>query len=464
MTGAPVPTDADAIVPFEDTAGGLADSLGSIRVTRAPRARGAHIRRRAEDLAAGDIALPAGRPLGPLQISSLIASGVTSVAVARRPRVAVVSTGAELTAPGVVPGASEIPDSNSTLLERLCAQAGAEVVVRAHVGDDPAELLERLEHTAADVVITSGGVSAGAYEPVKLALDKRIRFDRVAMQPGKPQAFGVLEDGALFFGLPGNPVSVAVSFEMFVRPALLALQGRAQIDRPRGRFPATEGWRTPVGRTQVIPVAWDGAGVRPATAGVPDPTSPAASGSPTPTRSSTPRRRSSRRATSWMSCCSHEHFHPPRCLRPCPHGRRHAETADGPRRHGARIRARSRLDDRGAARRIRAQGGRARRGARRGDPGREAHARAPAARARDRRARGERRSARRRRRRLHRGDVPDRRPHGVEMEAITAVTVAALAVLDMVKGIDRTALIESARIVKKTGGRSGDWVRDGEGF
>ncbi|MGO1306422.1 MAG: molybdopterin molybdotransferase MoeA [Microbacterium gubbeenense] len=267
MTGAPVPTDADAIVPFEDTAGGLADSLGSIRVTRAPRARGAHIRRRAEDLAAGDIALPAGRPLGPLQISSLIASGVTSVGVARRPRVAVVSTGAELTAPGVVPGAGEIPDSNSTLLERLCAQAGAEVVVRAHVGDDPAELLERLEHTAADVVITSGGVSAGAYEPVKLALDKRIRFDRVAMQPGKPQAFGVLEDGALFFGLPGNPVSVAVSFEMFVRPALLALQGRAQIDRPRGRFPATEGWRTPVGRTQVIPVAWDGAGVRPATAG-----------------------------------------------------------------------------------------------------------------------------------------------------------------------------------------------------
>ncbi|MGO3720240.1 MAG: gephyrin-like molybdotransferase Glp, partial [Microbacterium gubbeenense] len=74
-------------------------------------------------------------------------------------------------------------------------------------------------------------------------------------------------DGALFFGLPGNPVSVAVSFEMFVRPALLALQGRTQIDRPRGRFPATEGWRTPVGRTQVIPVAWGGAGVRPATAG-----------------------------------------------------------------------------------------------------------------------------------------------------------------------------------------------------
>jgi molybdopterin molybdotransferase len=121
----------------------------------------------------------------------------------------------------------------------------------------------------ADVVVFTGGVSAGAYEPVRLALADRIAFDKVAMQPGKPQAFGVLDDGRLVFGLPGNPVSVAVSFEVFVRPALLALQGRASVDRPLARLTASESWTTPPGRRQYLPAVVDlvAGTVRPATAG-----------------------------------------------------------------------------------------------------------------------------------------------------------------------------------------------------
>ncbi|WP_156759508.1 molybdopterin molybdotransferase MoeA [Microbacterium karelineae] len=273
MTGARVPSDADAVVPFEDTAGGLSGSLDAAVVTAAPRARGAHIRRRAEDMAAGDVVLPAGSLIGPLQLSALVAAGVTTVRASRRPRVVVVSTGSELVPAGTAAGPGQIPDSNSTLLAGLVAETGAEVALRTSVGDDPLELTSLLaRHAGADAIITSGGVSAGAYEPVKQALDGRIRFSKVAMQPGKPQAFGTLDGGALFFGLPGNPVSVAVSFEAFVRPALLALQGRDRIHRASLRLPAATAWRTPPGRRQHVPIVVDRADaggwrVRPATAG-----------------------------------------------------------------------------------------------------------------------------------------------------------------------------------------------------
>ncbi|GGD40671.1 molybdopterin molybdenumtransferase MoeA [Microbacterium faecale] len=267
MTGARVPTSADTVVPFEQTIGGLGDSLTEAAVSVPPRARGAHIRRVAEDIAAGRVALSAGAVVGALQLSALIAAGVREVSAVRRPRVAVVSTGSELVPPGTDPAPGQIPDSNSALLAELVADSGARVTLRTSVGDDPAALRALLNEVDADVVITSGGVSAGAYEPVKQALAGRIRFDRIAMQPGKPQGFGVLDSGALFFGLPGNPVSVAASYEMFVRPALLRVQGRADIDRPRFALPATTGWRTPAGRLQVLPIVVDGSGVRPATAG-----------------------------------------------------------------------------------------------------------------------------------------------------------------------------------------------------
>lgn len=270
MTGAPVPTTADAIVPFEDTTGGLADSLGTVSVVRAPDAEGAFIRRRGGDVRTGDVVLGAGERLGPYALAAAAAAGVDRLEVRRRPRVAVVSTGSELVTPGTPPGRGQTPDSNATLLASLVAEADAEVVLVAHVTDDAGTVDAVLARAVeADVVVFTGGVSAGAYEPVRQALSDRIAFVKVAMQPGKPQAFGALEDGRLVFGLPGNPVSVAVSFEVFVRPALLALQGRATVDRRRARLVASESWRTPPGRRQYLPAAVDlvAGTVRPATAG-----------------------------------------------------------------------------------------------------------------------------------------------------------------------------------------------------
>ncbi|WAC69503.1 gephyrin-like molybdotransferase Glp [Microbacterium sp. SL75] len=270
MTGAAVPADADAIVPFEDTAGGLADSLGAVEVRRAPAAAGAFIRRRGGDTQAGADVLSAGERLGSFALAAAAAAGVAEVVVRRRPRVAVVSTGSELVAPGTAPGRGQTPDSNATLLAEMVAASDADVVLVDRVGDDPAGIDAVLSRAVdADVVVFTGGVSAGAYEPVRLALSDRISFDKVAMQPGKPQAFGALDDGRLVFGLPGNPVSVAVSFEVFVRPALLALQGRTVIDRRLARLTASESWTTPPGRRQYLPAAIDlvEGTVRPATAG-----------------------------------------------------------------------------------------------------------------------------------------------------------------------------------------------------
>lgn len=270
MTGAPIPTGADAVVPFEDTAGGLADSLGLIEVRRAPAAAGAFIRRRGGDVRAGEVVLTAGERLGPFARAAAAAAGVDRVEVRRRPRVAVVSTGSELVPPGVAPGRGQTPDSNATLLASLVADADADVVLVAHVTDEAGAIDDVLAHAAeVDVVVFSGGVSAGAYEPVRQALSDRIAFEKVAMQPGKPQAFGRLDDGRLVFGLPGNPVSVAVSFEVFVRPALLRLQGRAVIDRRRARLTASETWTTPPGRRQYLPAVVDlvAGTVRPATPG-----------------------------------------------------------------------------------------------------------------------------------------------------------------------------------------------------
>ena len=279
MTGSAVPTDADAIVPFEDTAGGLADSLGSISVLSAPRGLGAHIRRAGEDARTGTEVLAPGVELGPLQVAAAAAAGIAEVVVSRRPRVAVVSTGSELVEPGSPLRRGQIPESNSHLLTALAVEAGAAVVRRASVPDESAQLETLLAEVTdpgspdrVDVVIFSGGVSAGAYEVVKSTLASAMTFSKVAMQPGKPQGFGRLATGTLLFGLPGNPVSAAVSFEVFVRPALLQLQGRGMLGRPVLTLPAGAAWRTPPGRRQYLPVTIDRADprawrVRPATSG-----------------------------------------------------------------------------------------------------------------------------------------------------------------------------------------------------
>ncbi|WP_308491631.1 molybdopterin molybdotransferase MoeA [Microbacterium terrisoli] len=266
MTGAPVPADADTIVPFEDTAGGLSDSLTVAEVRVAPHARGAHIRPQAEEHRVGDVILEAGEMLGARQLAAAAAAGVYEVTVSRMPRVAVVSTGDELAAPGEPLRRGQIPESNSTLLEGLCRENGAQVVLRSRVddaGDSLRQVLKDATAMGADVVITSGGVSAGAYEVVRNVMP--MSFEQVAMQPGKPQGFG---DGTpLLFGLPGNPVSVAVSFEVFVRPALLAMQGARGQDRLVLPMRVTEAWRTPAGRRQYRPVVIDREGVRPASSG-----------------------------------------------------------------------------------------------------------------------------------------------------------------------------------------------------
>ncbi|MFT4235959.1 MAG: molybdopterin molybdotransferase MoeA [Microbacterium sp.] len=273
MTGAPVPTDADAIVPFEETAGGLADSLGTVTVETAPARRGMHIRRRGDDLVAGDEVMPAGILLGPLQLGAAAAAGIAEVTVSRAPRVAIISTGDELVSPGLPLERGQIPESNAQLLAGLVRDAGAQLVLTISVTDDPADFRAALQTASeCDAIITSGGVSAGAYEVVKQALTGEIDFVKVAMQPGKPQAFGRLDSGALLFGLPGNPVSVAVSFEVFVRPALLAMQGRGDIHRSIIRLPAATGWSTSRPRRQYLPVAIDRTDaarwtIRPATAG-----------------------------------------------------------------------------------------------------------------------------------------------------------------------------------------------------
>lgn len=275
MTGAPVPTDADTVVPFEDTVDGLAESLTTTTVLRAPRASGAHVRRAGEDVRAGDTLLSPGTLLGGFQVSAAAAAGVATLLVSRRARVAVVSTGSELVPPGGPLRHGQILESNSLLLAGMATAAGAEVVSRLSVDDEGGALRDAVTRLTtgddrADVVVFSGGVSAGAFEVVRTELSARMAFTRVAMQPGKPQGFGALPDGTLLFGLPGNPVSAAVSFEVFVRPALAALHGRTTLHRPVLRLPATTGWRPPVGRRQYLPAVveptTDGTwGVRPAT-------------------------------------------------------------------------------------------------------------------------------------------------------------------------------------------------------
>lgn len=260
MTGAPVPRTATAVVPFENTRDGLQGIDAPAVVTTAPVREGAHIRRRGEELRADAEVAAAGTVVGPLQLTSFAVVGVDTIVVRRRPRVAVISTGSELAPAGGTFAHGQIPESNSVLLSSLCAQAGAEVISVETVKDENAAfeaLLERaVAQARADVVVTSGGVSAGAHEVVKNVLRDRIEFVAVGMQPGRPQAFGRLDD-TLVFGLPGNPASVAVSFEAFVRPALLALQGREPLHRPALRLAATTGWRSPAGRRQYVPVTLD---------------------------------------------------------------------------------------------------------------------------------------------------------------------------------------------------------------
>ncbi len=248
MTGAPLPPGADAVVPVEWTDGGQA----SVRVTRAAEP-GQHVRRAGEDVPAGQVVLTAGTHIGATQLGLLAAVGRERVRVRPRPRVVVISTGSELVSPGDVPEHGQLPDSNSYLLTAAAREAGAIAFRVGIVADDPRLLLNTLEDQLirADVIVTSGGVSVGAYDVVKEVLTRlgTVRFDRVAMQPGMPQGFGTIGgDSTPIFGLPGNPVSAFVSFEVFVRPALRRMLGVEPIERPHVPAELTAALRAPEGK------------------------------------------------------------------------------------------------------------------------------------------------------------------------------------------------------------------------
>lgn len=255
MTGAVLPAGTEAVVPVEDTDGGTAQ----VEVRSATRP-GAHVRLVGEDIHAGHVALARGTRLGPAQLSACVAAGHASVPVTRRPRVVVLGTGSELTPPGVNPGPAQVPDSNSIGLVAAARDCGAEAVHATSVPDDPAGLVSALEAAAAahraDLVVTTGGVSVGAYDVTKAALlPLGVRFERVAMQPGMPQAWGRWRPGGpAFLGLPGNPVSALVSFELFARPLLLASLGLLASHPPMLPVRTAEALRSPSGKRQFLRV------------------------------------------------------------------------------------------------------------------------------------------------------------------------------------------------------------------
>ncbi|HEU4915366.1 MAG TPA: gephyrin-like molybdotransferase Glp [Acidimicrobiia bacterium] len=256
MTGAPMPAGADTVVRVEDT---RVDG-SSVTVTK-PVETGTSVRPAGGDVAVDDVVFAAGTRLTPMHVGVLATIGVGHPLVYRRPRVAFMSTGDELTppeSPGLAPGA--IRDSNRPMLLSLLEDIGVETVDLGLVPDDIAALREALDQgSKADVVVSTGGVSMGDYDVTKLVLqgDARVDFWQVAIQPAKPFAFGHVGD-ALFFGLPGNPVSVLVSFEQFARPALLKMQGARAILRPQIVARAGEVFDTDPEKTVFVRVLVDG--------------------------------------------------------------------------------------------------------------------------------------------------------------------------------------------------------------
>ncbi|MCJ1679040.1 molybdopterin molybdotransferase MoeA [Streptomyces sp. APSN-46.1] len=304
MTGAPLPPGAEAVVPVEWTDGGTGGgaaagmtpasaapegAAGEVRVHRAAQAR-AHVRARGSDVQAGDLALAAGTVLGPPQIALLAAIGRATVRVRPRPRVVVLSTGSELVQPGEPLTAGTIYDSNSFALAAAARDAGAIAYRVGAVTDDADTLRATIEDQLirADLLVTTGGVSVGAYDVVKEALTSvgsgadggvaggavvggggavgggvaggGVDFRKLAMQPGKPQGFGSIgPDHIPLLALPGNPVSSYVSFELFVRPAIRALMGLPDVTRPsvRAVLKADKALGSPAGRRQFLRGKYD---------------------------------------------------------------------------------------------------------------------------------------------------------------------------------------------------------------
>ena len=231
-TGGVVPEGADAVVPIEDV-----QESGDVVIVPSEIAVGANVRRRGGDLGVGELVIGSGVRLGPVHLGALAAAGVTQVRCSRQPRVVVAVTGTELRSPGEELGPGEIYDANGVILATQIRSTGGVVDRLAPVADDEEATRAAISRGLdADMLVTSGGVSVGVHDLVRATeaeLGVEEVFWGVAVRPGKPVAFGV-RDRTLVFGLPGNPVSSLVGFELLVRPALLALQGLAD-PRPRYR-------------------------------------------------------------------------------------------------------------------------------------------------------------------------------------------------------------------------------------
>jgi molybdopterin molybdotransferase len=230
-TGGVVPDTADAVIPIE-----LVIVAGGTIKVAAPVEAGANVRPRGGDVCAGEVVVPAGRPLTPARVAAAAAAGVDALPCARQPRVFVLATGSELVPPGEPLEPGQIYEANGLMLASSLSSIGVEIVTEPPAADDEPTLRKALERgLAADVLVTSGGVSVGEHDlvrEVERELGVEEVFWRVAIKPGKPISFGV-RGATLVFGLPGNPVSALVGAELFVKPALRALQGMAD---PLPRF------------------------------------------------------------------------------------------------------------------------------------------------------------------------------------------------------------------------------------
>ncbi|MCV7140971.1 molybdopterin molybdotransferase MoeA [Mycolicibacterium fortuitum] len=249
MTGAPLPSGATAVVPVEATDG----ATDTVTIRAAARA-GQHIRRAGEDVTAGTVVLRAGQVISPATLGLAAALGLATLPVLPPQRVMVMSTGTELVAPGAELKPGQIYESNAVMLAAAVREAGAQATIAPMSADDVDAFRAALaaHATDADLIITTGGVSAGAYEVVKDALSDQVEFVKVAMQPGMPQGAGTLggPDGVPIITLPGNPVSALVSFEVFVRSPLRAAMGHAEPGRPRRTAQLTEDLTSPRGKRQ----------------------------------------------------------------------------------------------------------------------------------------------------------------------------------------------------------------------
>lgn len=263
MTGAPLPDGCDAVVPVELTDG----SAETVAVRLEPEV-GRHVRRRGEDVRAGDVVLRAGTRVGPGHVALAAAANVAELTVHRRPRVAVVSTGDELVTVGSTLEHGQIVDSNQTMLCALVEAAGAEVVAAVHLRDDAEAVRAFLTAPEGDpdLVLTSGGVSMGVYDTVKEVLADLggVDFVKVAMRPGMPQGCGRLTGSeAALVTLPGNPVSSFASFHVFVLPALRRLAGLDPDDDGSFDALAGEAWSTVPGKVELTRVVETAGVVRP---------------------------------------------------------------------------------------------------------------------------------------------------------------------------------------------------------